>query len=99
MNYGRILQIQEKLRKDLETELMSVQDQVQDGTPRSTIILELQRSSMERLPPLKHVAAASWTDSGTTMDHKSIKNGHGILFVGKVLKHHYKARLGYAVLA
>ena len=47
---------------------MSVQDQVQEGTPRSTIILELQRSSMERLPRLKHVAAACWTTSGMMME-------------------------------
>lgn len=66
----RILQVQEKLRRDLETELMSTQDQVQDGTPRSTILLELQRSSVERLPCLKHVAAASWTSTGTTRDRK-----------------------------
>lgn len=65
------------MRRDLETELMSVQDQVQDGTPRSTILAELQRSSVERLPCLKHVAADSWTSAGTTMYHKpTISNIH-----------------------
>lgn len=53
--------VQERLRRDLENELLSTSEQVHDGTPQSTRLLELQRYLVTGLPRLKHVTPASWT--------------------------------------
>lgn len=73
--------VQERLRRDLENELLSTSEQVHDGTPQSTRLLELQRYLVTGLPRLKHVTPASWTSPGITIAHKLVKPEYDYLLL------------------